>query len=132
MGHPPATYILAALSAVSALASLVITLQFLEVIPWGEGSLDFWGGKWAGVFLFGSAAAIAAMVTYGWLTLKPWAFTITVLAALLGLAVPISALIAGTESWSTALLPVLVNGAVLTMLIRKDVRQATAPSLPAS
>ncbi len=132
MGHPPATRLLALLSAVAAISNIVVALQFLEVIPWGEEKLDFWGGKWAGVLLFGAAAAIALVVAYGWLTVKPWAYTITALAALLGLAVPISALMAQTETLSTVLVPIIIYGAVLVMLLRKDVRQATATTNPAT
>src|SRR5688500_1505405 len=101
--RPIATIILALVSAIAALASLVVTLQFLEVLPWGEDDFDFWGGKWAGVFLFGLVTLLACLVCYGWLTLKPWAFTITILMALIGLSIPVSALFAGTETWSTAL-----------------------------
>jgi hypothetical protein len=103
-------------------------LQFLEVLPWGEDDLDFWGGKWAGVFLFGLVTLLACLVCYGWLTLKPWAFTITILMALIGLSIPVSALFAGTETWSTALLPILVNAGILLLALSKDVRRATSPA----
>ena len=128
MNRPVASLVLAALAAFAAVANLVLTLQFLEVIPWGSDEHEFWGGKWAGVLLYSLATVVAALVTYGWLTVKPWAFTITMLAALIGLSIPISSLMAGTETWSTALLPIVVNGAVMAMLLRKDVRTATRPS----
>jgi hypothetical protein len=128
VNRPLATIILALVSAIAALASLVVTLQFLEVLPWGEDDFDFWGGKWAGVFLFGLVTFLACLVCYGWLTLKPWAFTITIFMALIGLSIPVSALIAGTETWSTALLPMLVNAGILILVLSKDVRRATSPS----
>ncbi len=126
--RPAATLVLAVLSALNAVAEGVITLQFLEIIPWGEDQLDFWGGKWAGVLLFGAAATLSALVFYGWLTLKPWAFTITMLMALIGLSIPVSALMAGTETWSTALLPIAINAAVIVMVLSKEVRDATRPA----
>ena len=73
MNRPPATLALAAVAAISAITNLTISLQFLGVLDWGSEDLDFWGGKWAGVFLFGLAGAIGVLVVYGWLTLKPWA-----------------------------------------------------------
>jgi hypothetical protein len=127
--RPIQTIVLAALSLAVAISSLVVTLQFLEVIPWGDEDLDFWGGKWAGVLLFGAEAAIALLVAYGWLTLKPWAFTITLLMALAGISVPLMSLAAGTETWSTALLPILINAAVIAMVLSKDVRHATSPDV---
>jgi hypothetical protein len=120
-------YLLAALAALVALSDLVVTLQFLGVIPWGDEDLDFWGGKWAGVLLFGTVTVVAALVAYGWLMLKPWAYTITFLMALIGLSIPVSALMAGTETWSTAIIPIVANGAVIAALFSKDVRQATRP-----
>jgi hypothetical protein len=128
VNRPLATIVLALVSAIAALASFVVTLQFLEVLPWGEDDFDFWGGKWAGVFLFGLVTFLACLVCYGWLTLKPWAFTITILMALIGLSIPISALAAGTETWSTALLPILVNVGILLLVLSKGVRRATSAS----
>jgi len=125
--RPIATLVLAAASFLAALSSLIVTLQFLEVLPWGEDDFEFWGGKWVGVLLFGFVTALALVVSYGWLTLKPWAFTITVLMALIGLSIPVSSLIAGTETWSTALLPMIVSGGILLLTLSKSVRQATKP-----
>ncbi|CAN5515118.1 hypothetical protein BH23CHL4_BH23CHL4_22430 [soil metagenome] len=128
MKRPVATLVLAGLALAAALASLVLTLQFLGVIPWGDDGLDFWGGKWAGVLLFGLEAGISFLVAYDWLTLKPWAFTITLLMAFMGISIPISSLMAGTETWSTALLPILVIGVVIALALRPDVRRATRPA----
>ncbi len=125
MKRPPVTLVLALLAALVAISELAVALQFLGVIPWGEDALDFWGGKWMGVLFFGSVAVIGAVVCYGWLTLKPWAYTITMLMALIGLSVPLMALMAETEPWSTALLPIVLNSLVIAALFRKDVRQAT-------
>lgn len=127
--RPLATLFLALLAAANAVSELVITLQFLEVIPWGEEQLEFWGGRWAGVLLFGAAAAISALVCYGWLTLKPWAFTITTLMALIGLSIPISALMAGTKTWSTAIAPIVINAVVVALVLSKEVRDATRPAM---
>ncbi|MBX3069520.1 MAG: hypothetical protein KF883_03330 [Thermomicrobiales bacterium] len=125
MKRPPVTLVLAGLAAVVAVSDLVVMLQFLEVIPWGDDDLAFWGGRWAGVLMFGISGAIAVAVAFGWLMLKPWAYTVTMLMALIGLSVPVSALMANTTTWSTALLPIVLNAAVIVALFRPDVRQAT-------
>ena len=65
MKRPPATLLLAAVAGLAALSNLTISLQFLGVVDWGSDDLDFWGGKWAGVFLFGAAGKIALLVVYG-------------------------------------------------------------------
>jgi hypothetical protein len=122
--RPIGTVALAALAFVAGIFSLVVTLQFLDVIPWGQEALDFWGGRWAGVAIFGIAAVISFTVAYGWLTLKPWAMTITLLAALLGISTPLMAYFAGTETFSTALGPIIANAIIIGLALRPSVRQA--------
>jgi hypothetical protein len=117
------TLILAALSLLAAVASLIVTLQFLEVLPWDE-DFDFWGGKWAGVLLSGFITGLALLVAYGWLTLKPWALMITLFEALLGFATPMMAIFAGTETLSTALGPLVLNALILILAMRPSVRRA--------
>ncbi len=128
MNRPPATLALAALAIIAAVIDAVIALQFLEVIPWGDDALDFWGGRWVGAFLYGAVALLTAVVAWGWLTLKPWAWTITVLLALIGLSVPVSSLIAGTKTWSTAIAPIVIYGLVLVLVFLPDVRKSTQPA----
>ncbi len=124
MNRPPATLALAAVAAISAITNLTISLQFLGVLDWGSEDLDFWGGKWAGVFLFGLAGAIGVLVVYGWLTLKPWALTFTILMAFLSFSIPFMAVIAGTETLSTALVPMTIDILIIYLAMRKDVREA--------
>lgn len=122
-GRPLATLILALVAALAGVANLVLVLQFLDVLNVGEDP-SFWGGKWAGVFLFGVASAVSFIVAYGWLTLQPWALMITLLMAALAISVPFSSLIAGTETWSTALIPLVLSTAVLILALLSAVRQA--------
>jgi hypothetical protein len=123
-GRPIEAVVLSVLACIAGIASLVVTLQFLRVIPWGHEALDFWGGRWAGVVIFGVATVISFTVAYGWLTLKPWAMTITLLAALLGISTPLMAYFAGTETFSTALGPVIANAVIIGIALRPSVRQA--------
>ena len=109
VNRPMSTLVLAGVAALSALSNFVVTLHFLGVIDWGDDDPDFWGGKWAGVFMFGLATAIALFACYGWITLQPWVMMITVLMAFLGFANPFSAWVAGTETMSTAIGPIIVN-----------------------
>ena len=124
MNRPPATLLLAAVAGLAALSNLTISLQFLGVVDWGSEDLDFWGGKWAGVFLFGAAGMIALLVVYGWLTLKPWALTVTILMAFLSFSIPFMAVIAGTETLSTALVPMAIDILIIYLAMREDVRKA--------
>lgn len=65
MKRPPATLVLAGIALVAAVSDAVLALQFLEIIPWGEESLDFWGGRWLGALLALTAMAIGLAVCYG-------------------------------------------------------------------
>src|SRR5690606_16415480 len=73
VGRPLAIWVLALVAVIAGLVTLVITLQFLEIIPWVGDEAEFWGGKWAGVFLYGLETFLFFAVAFGWLTLKPWA-----------------------------------------------------------
>lgn len=125
--RPPGTLALAALAMIAAAMDAVIALQFAEVIPWGEDKLEYWGGRWVGALLFGGVALLSAAVGWGWLTLKPWAWTITVLLAGIGLSVPVTSLMAGTKTWSTAIGPIVIYTVVLVLVFMPDVRNATRP-----
>ncbi|MGE3798486.1 MAG: hypothetical protein AB7G88_11685 [Thermomicrobiales bacterium] len=132
MNRPIGTLVLAAASALAFISNLIVTLQFLEVLPWGDEDFEFWGGKWAGVVVFGVVTALSLLVCYGWLTVKPWAFTFTIIMALVGLSIPVSALMAGTETLSTALIPIVVNAGILLLTLSKSVRQSTKPGAAAA
>ncbi|MEZ4499293.1 MAG: hypothetical protein R2839_04315 [Thermomicrobiales bacterium] len=47
---------------------------------------------------------------------------------MLGLSVPLMALMANTKEWSTAIVPIVINIVVLMLALSKDARQATKPA----
>ncbi len=122
--RPAAALLLAAFAAIATVVSSIVALQFMGVLPWGEGDLDFWGGDWAGAFLFGTVAIVSAFLVYGWIQLKPWALSITILAVLMGIANPLMALMAGSETWSTALPPLIVYGVIGILALQPQVRKS--------
>lgn len=126
LGRPLAIWILALVAVIAGLVTLVITLQFLEVIPWLGDEATFWGGKWAGVFLYGLETFLFFAVAFGWLTLKPWAPMITLLFALFGFFVPFMSYLAGTELLSSALAPMIFSVLIVMLSFRGPARQALA------
>ena len=126
MGRPLAIWLLALVAVIAGLVTLVITLQFLEIIPWAGDEATFWGGKWAGVFLYGLETFLFFAVAFGWLTLRPWAPMITLLFALFGFFVPFMSYLAGTELLSSALAPMIFSVFILMLSFRGPARQALA------
>lgn len=126
MGRPLAIWVLALIAVIAGLVTLVITLQFLEIIPWAGDEGTFWGGKWAGVALYGVETLLFFAVAFGWLTLKPWAPMITLLFALFGFFVPFMSYLAGTELLSSAAAPMIFSVFILALAFRGPARQALA------
>jgi hypothetical protein len=126
MGRPLAIWLLALVAVIAGLVTLVITLQFLEIIPWTGDEATFWGGKWAGVFLYGLQTFLFFAVAFGWLTLKPWAPMITLLFALFGFFVPFMSYLAGTELLSSALAPMIFSVFIVMLAFRGPARMALA------
>lgn len=126
MGRPLAVWVLALIAVLAGLVTLVITLQFLEVIPWAGDEATFWGGKWAGVFLYGLETVLFFAIAFGWLTLKPWAPMITLWFALFGFFVPFMSYLAGTELLSSAMGPMIFSVIIVMLSFRGPARQALA------
>lgn len=126
LGRPLAIWFLALVAVIAGLVTLVITLQFLEIIPWAGDEATFWGGKWAGVFLYGLETFLFFAVAVGWLTFKPWAPMITLLFALFGFFVPFMSYLAGTELLSSALVPMIFSVLIILLAFRGPARQALA------
>jgi hypothetical protein len=126
LGRPLAIWFLALIAVIAGLVTLVVTLQFLEIIPWAGDEATFWGGKWAGVLLYGVQTFLFFAVAVGWLTLKPWAPMITLLFALLGFFVPFMSYLADTELLSSALLPMVFSALIILLAFRGSARQALA------
>lgn len=126
LGRPLAIWVLAVVAVLAGLVTLVITLQFLEVIPWAGDEATFWGGKWAGVALYGVETFLFFAVAFGWLTLKPWAPMITLLFALFGFFVPFMSYLAGTELLSSAAAPMIFSALIVLLAFRGPARMALA------
>ncbi len=131
LGRPLAIWFLAIVAVIAGLTTLVVTLQFLDVIPWVGDEATFWGGKWAGVFLYGLETFLFFAVAFGWLTLKPWAPIITLLFALFGFFVPFMSFLADTDLLSSALVPMIFSVLIVLLSIRPSVRLALAEAAAA-
>jgi hypothetical protein len=126
LGRPLAIWFLALVAVIAGLSSLVITLQFLDVIPWTGDEVEFWYGKWAGVFLYGLETVVFFAVAVGWLLLKPWAPIFTLIFALLGFFVPLMSYFADTSLFSAIIAPMLFSVLIIVLTMRSSVRQALA------
>jgi hypothetical protein len=126
LGRPLAIWFLAVVAVIAALSSLVIMLQFLDVVPWTGDEVEFWYGKWAGVFLYGLETVVLFAVVIGWLLLKPWAPIFTLIFALLGFFVPLMSYFADTSLFSAIIAPMLFSVLIIVLTIRPSVRQALA------
>lgn len=131
LGRPLAIWFLAFVAVIAGLTTLLITLQFLEIIPWVGDEATFWGGKWAGVFLYGLETFLFFAVAFGWLTFKPWAPIITLLFALFGFFIPFMTFLAGTNLLSSALVPMIFSVLIVLLSIRPSVRLALAEAAAA-
>lgn len=131
LGRPLSIWVLALVCALAGLVTLVITLQFLEIIPWAGDEATFWGGKWAGVFLYGLETFLFFACAVGWLLLKPWAPMITLFFALFGFFVPFMGYLAGTELLSSAMAPMIFSVFIAALAFRGPARQALAEAAAA-
>lgn len=131
-GRPLAIWVLAAVAAIAGLISLVILLQFLDVLPDTGGTVEFWGGKWAGVVLYGIETIFFFALVFGWLFLKPWAPIFTLLFALFGFFVPLMSYFAGTSLFSAAAGPMILSAVLVLLSTRPQVRQALAEAAAAA
>ena len=61
------------------------------------------GGRWTGAVIYAFTAGFMFAAGYGWLTVKPWAHMITILAALIGFFIPFVSHMDGTDPRSSAI-----------------------------
>lgn len=126
LGRPLAIWFLALVAVIAGLSSLVILLQFLDVIPWTGDEVEFFYGKWAGVFLYGLETVVFFAVAVGWVLLKPWAPMFTLIFALLGFFVPLMSYFADTSLFSAIIAPMIFSVLIIVLSIRPSVRRALA------
>ncbi len=109
--QPVGVTILGVLAAVAAGVNLYHTLQFLGILPAMLGPFQFFGQNLWGAMVFGFNTLLWALVAWGLLSLKPWAWLFAVVIAVLGLLSALFALLGG--STFSAMLPALVIDAVI-------------------
>lgn len=111
------------------LLSAIVALQFAHVIPWVGDEATYIGGRWTGVVLYLFTAGFFFAAGYAWLTVKPWASMITILAALIGFFVPFISHMDGTDPRSSAIAPLIVAVLMLFMVFRPSTNRAMAMAL---
>jgi hypothetical protein len=104
-------------------------MQFAEVLPWAGDEASYVGGRWTGVLAYGIAAGLFFGAAYAWITVKPWAHMVAILAALIGFAVPFMGYMDGTDPRSSAIAPLVVSVLMLFMVFRPSTNRAMAVAL---
>ncbi len=121
--QPIGVTILGILAAVAAGVNLYHALQFLGVLPAMLGRFQFFGQNFWGALVFGFNALLWALIAWGLLSLKPWAWLFTIVVAVLGLLSAIFGLLGGSEL--SAMLPALVIDAIILIYcMSSGVKQA--------
>jgi hypothetical protein len=104
----------------------IVVLQFAHVIPWAGDEATYIGGRWTGVVIYVAAAGFFFAAGYAWLTVKPWASMITILAAIIGFFVPFISHMDGTDPRSSAIWPLVVAVLMLIMVFKPSTNRAMA------
>ncbi len=121
--RPVGVTILGVLAAVAAGVNLYHALQFLGILPVILGRFQFFDQNFWGAMVFGFNALLWALVAWGLLSVKTWAWLFAVVVAVLGLFSAIFALLGGSEL--SAMLPALLIAAiVLIYCFTPGVKQA--------
>ncbi len=107
----------------------IVVLQFAHVIPWAGDEGTYIGGRWTGVVLYLFTAGFFFAAGYAWLTVKPWASMITILAALIGFFVPFISHMDGTDPRSSAIAPLVVSVLMLIMVFKPSTNRAMAVAM---
>jgi hypothetical protein len=107
----------------------IVVLQFAHVIPWAGDEATYIGGRWTGVVLYLFTAGFFFAAGYAWLTVKPWASMVTILAALIGFFVPFISHMDGTDPRSSAIAPLVVSVLMLIMVFKPSTNRAMAVAM---
>ncbi len=121
--QPVGATILGVLAAIAAGVSLYHALQYWGLIPVVIGRFSFPIQNFWGAVLFSFNAFLWAVVAWGLLSLKGWAWLFTVVMAVIGLLSAVLGLLGGSDF--TAMLPaLLINGIVLIYCNTASAKQA--------
>ncbi|HET9660670.1 MAG TPA: hypothetical protein VFP05_10105, partial [Thermomicrobiales bacterium] len=126
LGRPTPLWILGLLGMAGGLLCTIVVLQFAHVIPWAGDEATYIGGRWTGVVIYVAAAGFFFAAGYAWLTVKPWASMITILAAIIGFFVPFISHMDGTDPRSSAIWPLVVAVLMLIMVFKPSTNRAMA------
>ena len=129
LGRPAPVWIVAVLGTIGGLLCTIVLMQFAEVIPWAGDEASYIGGPWTGVLAYAVAAGLFFGAAYAWITVKPWAHMVAILAALIGFAVPFMGYMDGTDPRSSAIAPLIVSVLMLFMVFRPSTNRAMAVAL---
>ncbi len=121
--QPIGVTILGVLAAVAAGINLYHALQFLGVLPALLGRFQFFGQNFWGAMVFAFNAILWALMAWGLLSLKPWAWLFTIVVAVLGLLAAIFGLLGGSE-FSAMLPALLISAIILIYCYSSGVKQA--------
>ncbi len=129
LGRPAPLWILAVLGTIGGLLCTLVVIQFANVVPWAGDEATYIGGRWTGVVFYALAAGFFFAAAYAWLTVKPWAHMVSILAAIIGFFVPFISHMDGTAPLSSAIAPILVSLPMLVMVFRPSTNRAMALAL---
>ena len=129
LGRPAPLWILAVLGTIGGLLCTLVVLQFINVVPWAGDEATYIGGRWTGVVFYGVAAGFFFATAFAWLTVKPWAHMVSILAGIIGFFVPFISHMDGTAPLSSAIAPILVSVPMLFMVFRPSTNRAMAMAL---
>ena len=84
--RPVGVTILGVLAAIAAGVNLYHALQYFGILPVMLGRFEFFGQNFWGALVSSCNTLLWALVAWGLLSLKPWAWLFTIVIAVLGLA----------------------------------------------
>ena len=131
--RPFGVTLLAILAVIAALVSFYHALQFLGILPFSLGPLDFFGVSLLGAFFAGIVGLIYFWVARSLWNLRPQGWLFAVSIAAISLIFAILAII-GQSSFQALLPAIVVYGLVLIYCLLPGVRsafQTPAPAAPA-
>ncbi len=120
---PVGVTILGVLAAIAAGVSLYHTLQYLGSLPAMLGRFQFFGHPIWGAIVFGFNTLFWALIAWGLLSLKTWAWLFAVVISVLGLASAIFGLLGGSD-FSAMLPALLINAIILIYCYTSGVKRA--------
>lgn len=121
--RPIGVMLLAAFSGLSALAALYHTLQYLHILPFFLGPLQFYGFDLFGAIMWGATTAIWIWAMINLWNLQPQGLTFVAFLAGWNLVLALFSLL-GASSLSALLPAIVINAIVLFYSLSSGVRQS--------